>query len=103
MSKHTPGPYRIWMNIPGGSPEILAEGPQGQLELATVHREAEYQPGFTLPYEANAQLFAAAPNMLKALQLVIERVAAPRTEDAVQLTAEVYDLVCAAIAEAEGI
>lgn len=63
MSKHTPGPwYRV-------QTEICAEGPHGRIELATVHQEAEYWP--LLPFEANAALIAAAPDMLAAIKAMI--------------------------------
>lgn len=71
MNKHTPGPWRhegseVWAtramrinNISAGTPMI-----------ATVckHEDAEQ-----FDYDANARLIAAAPELLEALQLMIDK------------------------------
>lgn len=52
--------------------------------------------------EISQSLVEAAPDMLAALHLLLDRMVAERTEDAVHLTAEAYDVVTAAVAKAEG-
>jgi hypothetical protein len=46
-------------------------------------------------------LTSAAPDMLWALKLVMARMVAEKPEDSVQLTAETYDAIMAAIIKAE--
>jgi hypothetical protein len=65
-TKHTLGPWKLMMRIPGGTPVIRTD--DGALEVCEVHIEDE--PGRPLPYEANARLIAAAPELLAALKLV---------------------------------
>lgn len=86
--KTTPGP---WSALRRQSDyEIIADGPKGQLEIATVHHEAEYG---LLPMAGNAALIAAAPDLLEALKGVL-RVADRKTSE--------FDAARAAIAKAEG-
>jgi hypothetical protein len=59
----TPGPWTYQLG------QIIADGPKGVLELATVNGEAEYGP---LNQEANGLLMAAAPEMLEALTIFLE-------------------------------
>lgn len=63
MSAHTPGPFYVVPHMEG-SLFVCADGSRGQIELATVHTEAEYARA--LPAEANARLMAAAPDLLEA-------------------------------------
>jgi hypothetical protein len=65
---HTPGPWET--QGPGlGNTFIVAAGKRGQVELALVYKEAEYDP--RLPMEANARLIAAAPDLLEAARNAI--------------------------------
>ena len=65
--QHTPGPWSIWTDCNGVA--ITFEGPKGQGWLANTYRDDEYHG--VLPYEANARLIAAAPEMLSILRDVI--------------------------------
>jgi hypothetical protein len=87
--KFTPGEYYLQMQMPGGQALVCADGPNGILELATVHCEAEYGP---LPRQANANLFRAAPKMYEALCSVLDK---SRTWEEIRIE------VAAAIREAE--
>jgi len=94
---YTPGPYSV-VARQDKTFYIVADSPRGQIELATVHREAEYQA--VLPANENAALFAAAPDMLEALKLSAEVFRAKGWDkglDAVGMT-----IIEAAIAKAEG-
>jgi hypothetical protein len=62
--KHTKGPWYV------SGDEVCADTDKGQAELATVHDECEYQP--RLPKEANARLMASAPEMLEALEELMD-------------------------------
>ena len=68
--KHTPGPFYRLMQVPGGDALICAEVKyRGRVEIATVHKEAEYA---ALPVNENSALFAAAPELLEAVKACLE-------------------------------
>ena len=122
MSKHTTGPF----NAVGEAPAFIVAG---ESLIATVHSMVNEPNAETItPKEclANAHLFAAAPNMLKALRLhhddgmdgallivVAERLralagdsgvptfSAARMRRLADMLAEKHNAACAAIAEAE--
>ena len=62
MSKHTPGPWRIGTPPPNGEQTI---GTQHGLMVAVV------TTGSGVPTKANARLIAAAPELLEALQEIV--------------------------------
>ena len=65
MSQHTPGPWKIvdsWE-------DHTIEGPKGE---EIIFQDGPYQtPSIK---EANARLIAAAPEMLKALEMLVEKI-----------------------------
>ncbi len=94
-TKYTPGPWAA------DRQRVLVPRTDGKPQLAIAHAHG-ITAHFDDEAEANALLMAAAPELLSACKLVIARMAAERTEDAVQLSAETYDALTAAIARAEG-
>lgn len=74
MNKHTPGPWKFWYE-PGYCGEINAANGASVCSFVTE------------PNAANAQLLAAAPDLLEALEAVIRGV--PDTWEGVQKAREV--------------
>ena len=87
MSKHTPGPWRVDGNYIGAGYYHLA------LLTKTGADTAE-------EWKANARLFAAAPELLEALQMLMRF--APNHFTECQYTKSVWQDAAAAIAKAEG-
>lgn len=76
-TKHTPGPWKKSDRLNGPWWHISAEtsglGPgQGRQAVACVHGESKRgSKAYAEMFEANAQLIAAAPELLQALQAVV--------------------------------
>lgn len=90
MSRHTPGPWRVWMKPAGRGtvPFVQAEGDSEAIaQVFGGERSSEAR-------EANANLIAAAPELLEALKNI--------ENDDGHVPAPIWDLVCIAIAKAEG-
>jgi len=71
MSKHTPGPWTYYLaskHYPNGS-----DNDYGRIVWAIGHGEVAQTPGRLLDTEdeANARLIAAAPDLLEALEQVV--------------------------------
>lgn len=64
MNKHTPGPWRIVQDRVPASLEVYA----GKTAIAECWRRADVETEI-----ANARLIAAAPELLVALQLMVDR------------------------------
>lgn len=82
-NKHTPGPWTV-----GDTPAIVYDDNACEVAMATFNQES---------FEANARLIAAAPELLAALEFIVND--AEPGEDA-RLTANGYNRACAAIAKA---
>ncbi len=103
MSKHTPGPYDIWCEdeqVPDVPCIEIGRGkipsPEAKslcLVQSTLNEETDK---FVLTDEdwANARLFAAAPDMLEALENI--------ENDNEHMPSTAWDLIQAAIAKARG-
>lgn len=66
MSKHTPGPYRVTIEGPGRKYMFIRESRTDRSILAEVNRFGRSADEVA----ATAALFAAAPDMLVALQTI---------------------------------
>jgi len=66
MSKHTPGPWRFTNEIHRSKRYVRLYGGEGihKVQVADINCYP------TLPYEANARLIAAAPDLLAALEAI---------------------------------
>lgn len=106
--KHTPGPWEmqpdqrhhedempITAHGPGG-PVVCTVWPMGE-DFDEPEDDSTWQPVNML---ANARLLAAAPDLLAALEFIVNDVPEPG-EDA-QLTTDGYNRACAAILKARG-
>jgi len=89
-TQHTPGPWRL--ERAGPCVYVMA----GRFCVATTSDE---RGGGVPPAMDNARLIAAAPEMLAALRLALT---ALDHDDATRVEIAAYDMVCAAIAKAEG-
>ena len=87
MSKHTPGPWAIYVNAP--SDIVIRKMSKDGYELCSIARVSS---GY-----ANARLIAAAPELLEALQKI-----AGNTYDEWTNGAEAARIARAAIAKATG-
>jgi hypothetical protein len=98
MSKYTPGPWQEYADLPSTDPSWHIVTNETRMRvLANIHIE----PGNKMD-EANARLIVAAPDLLEALQaLMDEQNGPPLIRDAPRWEAAV-DLARAAIAKAEG-
>ena len=65
-SKHTPGPWRVGVTSDAGEVDVIAEG--GWFVAVACDSAGD---GDT---EANANLIAAAPDMLEALEKLVSRI-----------------------------
>lgn len=102
MSAHTPGPWKKserlngpWWHISSGHSIDGQECGSGRQAIACVHGESKRgAKAYAEMFEANARLIAAAPELLEALQVML---------DAAQhdITTE-CDIARAAIAKAIG-
>lgn len=93
--KHTPGPWNTVGPIVRSRLKDLAD--------FRVGWTSKGDPNFEVPEsEANARLCAAAPDMLQALRLLLDRIASGSGKNAIHLSAETYDAISAAIFKAEG-
>jgi hypothetical protein len=92
MSKHTPGPWDQIVKMDGftavGANTLIAR------VFSTAFKDLENE-------KANARLIAAAPDMYRALELIINSDMAQREEDEGEISTEL-SIVRAAIAKAEG-
>lgn len=80
MSKHTPGPWKVFEN-PEGLPVVESTGPHADAvaHIRWARREAD-----GAEVDANARLIAAAPDLLEALRLAIQFVEKPKLVDALR-------------------
>lgn len=90
-NKHTPGPWKLKKDRRTDCIEILGDG-WGLANLSPLLRA-----GGVTENEANARLFAAAPDMLEALKDAECELSVQRT-----INSHVFDKVSAAINKAEG-
>lgn len=90
-TKHTPGPWRVFADTIQTSPRLFSN------KIAEVCSHNENKDF----WKANAQLMAASPELLEALEFIVNCTPAPG-EDAV-LNTEGYNKACAAIAKAKGL
>jgi hypothetical protein len=105
-AKHTPGPWSISGDLVVGAPESRPN-PKVEPHPHSVAKlcwdfDGDRGANGDLPWlvaEANAQLIAAAPELLEALQFIVND--AEPGEDA-QLTTAGYNRACAAIRKALG-
>lgn len=89
MSKHTPGPWNIiWEKQ---DKDWVIEKTDGSMEPICWVRESQ----------ANAKLIAAAPDLLRALELIVNSDMAQREEDEGEISTELSH-ARAAIAKATG-
>ena len=67
MSRHTPGPWRVFGRMTG---KVISENGPGMVEICETgdFRDAELVPFNAERWNADARLIAAAPDMLKALE-----------------------------------
>ena len=87
MNAHTPGPWHCDESCGGLAIESKAHGNVGLVNLARASK-------------ADAQLIAAAPELLHALQALMD--AWPEGEACINPASSAFDLAYAAIAKVEG-
>ena len=88
--KHTPGPWRVWTPPPNGE-QCIGDSKGLMVAVATT--------GITFNETlANARLIAAAPDLLEALQAIIESV----DRNGAAILTELESAARAAIAKAQG-
>lgn len=95
--KHTPGPWKLcargdYSDFDGDSAVITGDGDTRR--LAVVHHDD------TAEHQANAQLIAAAPELLASLKAVMSFWINVESGD--EMPAEIFDAATTAIAKAEG-
>lgn len=89
-AKHTPGPWKVYApEMPGTKATYGIDGPQGQ---AVVYFGITHKDGINLL--ADARLIAAAPELLDALQVMLDAAQHDITQEC--------DIARAAIAKAIG-
>ena len=70
---HTPGPWKVDPNFWGD-----IETAKGELQICTVDADGDVGHNFACPEiaeaEANARLIAASPDLLEALERLVDRV-----------------------------
>lgn len=105
MSKHTPGPWGIeqtddtnWIGF------MRPDGKKVELIVCTTSRDNFFKPETQEQNDANARLIAASPELLRALQAVVNDChdldMVPSNERGRTTTA--FELAVAAIAKATG-
>ena len=93
MSKHTPGPWEIKRHFDPGYKFISAPTHSGLAQVVWCMEDEERSPSC----EANAYLIAAAPELLEALEMMLEM-----SEMGGFGKAAAEDVARAAIAKAKG-
>lgn len=83
-TKHTPGPWELFEHSWSESSIYAGEKNEKQICRLSIYNEATEENQMLLEKEmdANARLIAAAPELLEALQAVIERAESQHWDDA---------------------
>lgn len=99
-TKHTPGPWSVhWGQGTHQLDELRIYGPKPKPNQKPIALVSTIGPDFS---HADADLIAAAPEMLAALKLLLSRMETGSGENAIHLSAETYDAIAEAIVKAQG-
>jgi hypothetical protein len=93
QAKHTPGPWHVSMS--GAYQRVYAKNDGGEIAVAEMRSLAGYRPHWET--KANANLIAAAPELLEALKAYVANDANQQLDDD-----EMYANAVAAIRKATG-
>ena len=104
MSKHTKGPWHVVLSD-NATPHIMHENAHDMSDISDISSRVCVMPAeITYSYNslANAKLIAAAPELLEALEIMVEFVANVHAGKTNRICYAALDAARAAIAKAKG-